>query len=151
MERNKIDGELYGLDLFGHPMKPLNESKVADDFIFPPFSILDARGGLWKDRKKAWISMGIKSEIGRNAETYNTTQWLRDKNNNGDEIGGAIDTGTSIFDPVLCELAYTWFCNTGGQVVDPFAGGSVRGIVASALNRKYWGCDLSAEQIAANN
>lgn len=38
----------------------------------------------------------------------------------------------------------------GGQVVDPFAGGSVRGIVAGLLGYKYWGCDLSEKQIAAN-
>jgi hypothetical protein len=43
-----------------------------------------------------------------------------------------------------------WFCPPGGQVVDPFAGGSVRGIVAGMLGRKYWGCDLRQEQIEAN-
>ncbi len=59
-------------------------------------------------------------------------------------------TGTSIFDPVLCELAYRWFCPPGGQVLDPFAGGSVRGIVASKLGRRYLGVDLRAEQVAAN-
>jgi len=59
-------------------------------------------------------------------------------------------TGTSIFDPVLCELAYRWFCPPGGIVLDPFAGGSVRGIVASKLGRGYIGVDLSARQIAAN-
>ena len=58
--------------------------------------------------------------------------------------------GTSIFDPVLCELAYRWFCPPGGVVLDPFAGGSVRGIVASKLGREYIGCDLRAEQVAAN-
>lgn len=59
-------------------------------------------------------------------------------------------TGTSIFDPVLCELAYTWFCPPGGSILDPFAGGSVRGIVAAYLGRSYTGVDLRAEQIAAN-
>lgn len=57
---------------------------------------------------------------------------------------------TSIFDPVLCELMYRWFCPPGGQVVDPFCGGSVRGIVATYMERSYWGCDLRPEQIAAN-
>jgi DNA modification methylase len=59
-------------------------------------------------------------------------------------------SGTSIFDPVLCELAYRWFCPPGGRILDPFAGGSVRGIVAGALGRGYLGIDLRAEQIAAN-
>lgn len=59
-------------------------------------------------------------------------------------------TGTSIFDPVLCEIAYRWFCPPDGQILDPFAGGSVRGIVASKLGRRYCGIDLSARQIEAN-
>jgi len=58
--------------------------------------------------------------------------------------------GTSIFDPVLCELVYRWFCPPGGLVLDPFAGGSVRGIVASKLGRRYLGIELRPEQIAAN-
>jgi hypothetical protein len=59
-------------------------------------------------------------------------------------------TGTSIFDPVLCELAYRWFCPPGGLVLDPFAGGSVRGIVAAKLGRRYIGIDLRKEQVQAN-
>jgi DNA modification methylase len=59
-------------------------------------------------------------------------------------------TGTSIFDPVLCELVYRWFCVKGGSVLDPFAGGSVRGIVASYLGYIYTGIDLSQTQIEAN-
>ena len=58
--------------------------------------------------------------------------------------------GTSIFDPVLCELMYSWFCPNEGQILDPFCGGSVRGIVASVMGYKYWGCDLRQEQIDAN-
>jgi DNA modification methylase len=59
-------------------------------------------------------------------------------------------SGTSIFDPVLCELAYRWFCPDGGLVLDPFAGGSVRGVVASKLGYQYVGIELRAEQVAAN-
>ena len=71
-------------------------------------------------------------------------------------FGGSIErntggqVGTSIFDPVLCELMYSWFCPEGGQVIDPFAGGSVRGIVAAIMGYRYWGCDLSGKQIEAN-
>lgn len=59
-------------------------------------------------------------------------------------------SGTSIFDPVLCEIAYRWFCPPGGTILDPFAGGSVRGIVASRLGRRYVGVELRGEQVAAN-
>ena len=66
------------------------------------------------------------------------------------EPDGEIATGTSIFDPVLTELAYRWFSPPGGSILDPFAGGSVRGIVAAKLGRQYVGIDLRVEQVAAN-
>lgn len=59
-------------------------------------------------------------------------------------------SGTSIFDPVLCELIYRWFCIKGGAILDPFAGGSVRGIVAGRLGFSYIGIELREEQVAAN-
>lgn len=59
-------------------------------------------------------------------------------------------TGTSIFDPVLCEIVYNWFSPDNGIVFDPFAGGSVRGVVAELLGRHYIGIDLSEKQIDAN-
>ena len=65
-------------------------------------------------------------------------------------MGSEIATGISIFDPVLCELVYHWFSLEGGTVLDPFAGGSVRGIVAAKLGRQYIGHDLREEQVAAN-
>ena len=66
------------------------------------------------------------------------------------KILAASSSGTSIFDPVLCELAYLWFCPPGGLVLDPFAGGSVRGIVAAKCGREYIGIDLRPEQVEAN-
>ena len=57
---------------------------------------------------------------------------------------------TSIFDPVLSELAYKWFCTDNGTILDPFAGGSVRGIVAAYLGYQYTGIELRAEQVEAN-
>ncbi len=60
-------------------------------------------------------------------------------------------SGASIFDPVVCEIAYRWFTPyAGAKILDPFAGGSVRGIVASILGYDYTGVDLREEQISAN-
>lgn len=58
--------------------------------------------------------------------------------------------GSSIFDPVVCEIVYRWFCPPKGAVLDPFAGGSVRGIIAAQLSRSYVGVELQPGQIAAN-
>ena len=40
-------------------------STLAERFVVPPFSVLDARQGYWQERKRAWLSLGIKSELGR--------------------------------------------------------------------------------------
>ncbi len=158
------DLNLYGSDLLGDPIKRPSRGPVADKFIFPPFSVLDAKQGAWQDRKRAWASTGIKGETGRDAEVFGDCSQYQNKEKEKKALGcylkigdamvkrtGSGQTATSIFDPVLCELAYRWFCPPGGQIVDPFAGGSVRGIVASMLGFKYWGCDLRQEQIDANN
>ena len=39
----------------------------------------------------------------------------------------------SMFDPVLCEIMYKWYCPKGGKIIDCFAGGSVRGLMAYKL------------------
>ena len=137
---------LHGHDLFGEVVKPKASGPVAERFTLPPFTILDARAGEWLERKRAWLSIGLQSEVGRNAKAYNDHEWQRLVNGKAVTAGD----GTSIFDPVLCELAYRWFCPPSGKVVDPFAGGSVRGIIAAQLGLNYWGCDLRGEQVAAN-
>lgn len=80
--------------------------------------------------------------------TFGTTIHPYDGTMSGGEAG--YETGTSIFDPVLCELVYRWFCPKGGTSLDPFAGGSVRGVVASKMGLRYVGVDLSIRQIEAN-
>lgn len=141
----------FGDDLFGQPIEQ-EKSPVAARFIVPPFSTLSARDGDWQERKRAWLRLGIKSECGRDEEmaymapSSAPSYW----NEKMGDAWQSKDNGTSIFDPVLCELIYTWFSKEGQTVLDPFAGGSVRGIVASMLGRNYWGSELRSEQVEAN-
>jgi hypothetical protein len=114
---------------------------LRDRFIVPPFSVLDGKEAWWAARRRAWKSFGIKSELGRADNLLKLSPAALD-------AGGG--NGTGIFDPVLCELAYRWFCPPGGTVLDPFAGGSVRGIVAGCLGYQYHGVDIRSEQIQEN-
>lgn len=188
--------EILGISTEG-PGRAKKVGNLADEFLIPPFSVLNAREGIWQERKRGWIALGIESELGRGenllrmsdtmlepdpekrkalkgkARTFGqdlmrgehvvgekksdtratkTQDWVQKKIEEGEISGGlaANHSGTSIFDPVLCELSYRWFCPPGGQILDPFAGGSVRGIVAAALGRKYTGVDLRPEQCEAN-
>ena len=117
---------------------PIN-SNLFDTFIVPPFSVFDTRSKCWIDRKNEWLSLGIKSELGRDGNL------LFCDNLKSDSL-----PQTSIFNPVICEVCYNWFGVDNSIILDPFAGGSVRGIVAEKLGNSYIGIDLREEQIEAN-
>lgn len=122
----------------------VEHKSLVDRFIVPPFSVLDTRQGYWQDRKKMWKSLHLYSGLGRDKELLSKgLQQLGEKHSKS-------LTGTSIFDPVLCEIIYKWFLPKGGKIYDCFAGGSVRGIVAAKLGYDYHGIDLRQEQIDAN-
>lgn len=44
-------------------------ASLSDRFGVPPFSVLNAREGWWQDRKRAWLALGIRSELGRGENT----------------------------------------------------------------------------------
>ena len=132
-------------DLLNLSYLPEEEPKrdFVKEFGAPPFSVLDTKQGYWQDRKREWLNFGIKSELGREENMLF---------GDIDKRVGKADyvTNTSVFDPVLTELMYKWFMAPGGKVLDLFAGGSVRGIVASVLDRYYTGIDLAKDQIKEN-
>lgn len=148
-EWNWSELEDWGLDMPEWGEEEVLEAEertktLSERFIVPPFSVLDTKQGYWQDRKNWWLSLGIKSELGREAvisENRNNTKW---------EEYYREQKKMSIFDPVLCELAYKWFNVPNGKILDCFAGGSVRGIVAAKLGYEYLGNDLRSEQIEAN-
>ena len=163
---------------------------LAERFGVPPFSVLDARQGYWRERHQRWVASGISSIEGRDQLAIEETEdgsaltgrgltltslpaivpdYYSQKRKAEQRLGRELEraefeaehlqirsgsnlstTGTSAFDPVLAELAVRWFSPLGGSVLDPFAGGSVRGLVASDLGRRYVGVDLRPEQIEAN-
>lgn len=135
-------------DLFGNPV--VKKNNLREMFGENPFSILDAKSGIWQNRKRKWLNLGIQSEIGRDAKTFAMKDWADKRGEEGKLKGNKLPSDTSIFDPVLCELMYRWFCPIGGGILDPFAGGSVRGIVANYLGYKYTGIDIRQEQIDSN-
>lgn len=135
-------------DLFGNPIEKKGDLKR--EFGANPFSILDTKDGMWQARKRKWLGLGIQSEVGRDAVTFHMKDWADRKGKEGLLSGNKLPSDTSIFDPVLCELMYRWYCPQGGTILDPFAGGSVRGIIANYLGYHYTGIDIRQEQIDSN-
>jgi len=142
MNKKQPTNEVKNLDLFGNEIE--EDVILRDKFIEPPFSILDSKSGNWQNRKRQWLLTGIKSEIGRDNKKVNSIRIETD----GNDITS--EPYQSIFDPALCEVLYHWFCEDGGSILDPFAGGSVRGIVANYLGYKYTGIEIRKEQVESN-
>ena len=78
IELNDLLADGFALELLGFDPNEIDslltpeEEKVkevkgnlSDRFLIPPFSVLNAREGWWQDRKRFWLSLGIKSELGR--------------------------------------------------------------------------------------
>lgn len=151
-------------DLFGNDVNI--KKTLKEQFICNPFSVINLADKKLQVKKKKWIDLGIKSEIGRDTAAYgyggrqkqNCKQsvlsnayeniWSEKSKDFFDKMTSG--NSVSVFNPVLAEIIYNWFCNDGGTILDPFAGGSVRGIVANYLGYKYTGIDIRQEQIDSN-
>lgn len=143
------------INLFGEDIS--DKLTLADKYLMAPTTVLNTRDPKWQDLKRKWICKGIKSEIGRVDSVKNK----HDKGKLGSyDYGSNFAYGTygtygtdqtiSIFDPVVCEIMYKWFCPDSGLIIDPFAGGSVRGIIANYLGYNYTGIELRQEQVESN-
>ncbi len=174
---------------------------LAERFGIPPFSVLDARKGWWQERKRAWIDLGIRSELGRGAAPGGSP---RPAEARARSIGRgwrkphlpadrrcprrttriprrkATAAGGSWHEPHLRRgrprrrQSRSGFASHSRSRIGHIdlrsrrlrdrvslvlpaerhrprsAGGSVRGIVASKLGRRYVGIELRPEQVAAN-
>jgi hypothetical protein len=124
-----------------------SKGKLQQEFGIPPFSVFDCKQKYYIERKKFWKDQGLRGDLGRSetVKANNIEGWLK---KNGKRSSGLSDL--SIFDPVLTEFYYKWYCPKGGTIVDPFCGGSTRGFVASKMGLKYVGIDVREIQIDSN-
>lgn len=107
-----------------------------------PLSVLQAARGDWQKRKKAWAAAGLTGDAGRD----HISIWPTISKTAGIEWQRAV----SVFDPHLTDVHYRWHCPPGGRILDPFAGGATRGLVAAVRGFHYTGIDLSPVQVQAN-
>lgn len=156
----------------------MERNKLADSFIAPPYSVIDARKGEWKTRKRMWhkqlgnvassregklysglafrmpdLYMSSKEErkkLGVTFEEY-VKYYVPDAVVEK-EMSKAAFSGVSTFDPALAELIYHWF--TPGQdscIFDCFAGDHTKGYVAAKSGHRFTGIEIRPEQVTLNN
>lgn len=107
-----------------------------------PLTVLQTARKEWQARKRAWVAAGLVGEEGRD----HVTVWPTITREEGIRWQRLV----SVFDPHLTDLHYRWYCPPGGRILDPFAGGATRGLVAAARGYHYTGIDLSGRQVEAN-
>jgi hypothetical protein len=95
------DLDTYLGDLTGDSINENTEetkTSLTDRFLVPPFSVLDARQGYWQERKRKWLSLGIKSELGRGgalihkSETSGNMNFYSQKRKLESELGYKLNT-----------------------------------------------------------
>ena len=150
-----------------YPAEKKITGQLAEHFGVPPFDVFQVTTATWAARKEKWTYeagvrggvVGIRGEDGRDSDvdedghvqvaSFAGQARLQEIQGRTSKKPKRTD-GTSVFDPVLCEIGYRWFCPKGGSILDPFAGGSTRGIVAAYLGYKYTGIEIREGQIDAN-
>ena len=129
------------MKLFEEKVNTALPKTLIESFVVPPFSTLDTRLGYWQDRKRMWNKyLGDTGETrdGEFGRTYNIQKQ-------------GLYKQTSMFDPVLVELMYKWFCPSGGHILDPFGGEQTKGVLAGLMGYKYTGVEIRQEQVDVNN
>lgn len=61
--------------------------------------------------------------------------------------GGARENAASIFNPMLAGSLVQAYSVPGDLIIDPFAGGGTRGIIAGAMDRNYVGIDIRQDEV----
>lgn len=134
--------------LFSTPKHDITKRTLADKFIVPPFSVFNTHQPYWRDRLRYWESLGIGGTNGRissnNGLSYDNRRMDRYNGSSGNT------NGTSAFSPVLCEIMYKWFCAPESKIFDPYAGGIIRGAMATILGHDYIGIDINDQQCKSN-
>ena len=117
------------------------KGSLVEQFVVPPFSVLDTRQGYWQERKKYWLEKtGDLSET-RDGEFGKISEGMIE----------VINGGTSNFDPVLAECVYKWFTpDKNIKILDPFGGEQTKGVVAGELGLDYVGMEIRQEQVDLN-
>jgi len=131
------------MPLFNVEKLNISKTTLSEKYLVPPFSVINTHQPYVKSRFAFWENIGLCSEEGRDAQlAYDNRRMNKRRKKH--------INGTSVFNPVLCEVLYKWFTIPNSKVLDPFAGGVVRGAMASFLGHSYVGYELSENQVKSN-
>lgn len=135
------------MQLFDTGKLSIPKAKLIDRYVVTPFSVFNTHQPYFKEKAKFWYDAIGDGREGRTERlAYDNRRIDKRKIKRADR-----HNGTSMFNPVVCEVVYKWFTVENSLILDPFAGGVTRGAIAAMLGHDYLGIDLSKEQVSANH
>lgn len=132
------------MPLFETGKSNIPKETLADRFVVPPFSVFNTHQPYFKKKAQFWYDVIGDGREGRATGLAYDNRRLHKNSPNKSH------NGTSMFNPVVCEVVYKWFTVPNSLILDPFAGGITRGAIASMLGHYYSGIDLSEMQVTCN-
>lgn len=128
--------------------------RLKDRYIWEPFNVLNTQSGEWNKLRKPWRNLllisgedadntGIKAEEIENVEAFT-------KFTAGKGIAKVKIAEEAVFDPLLLDILFDWYCPEGGRIFDPFNGSHVSAGVCHKRGYQYTGIDVRPQIIAQN-
>lgn len=135
-------------DLDGQQKPEKKPNQLNNDFVVPPFSVIDLGAKTVLDRKRLWTNIIKDRGIERDATVYaNSFKEAKGYQNNYSM------PEVSIMNPVVCEIINRWFLPNDGNkcnTFDCFAGDTEFGFVSSYLGNHFTGIELRQKQADFN-
>ena len=134
-------------NLFG---EEINEKlPLSTRYKIPPFTIINKLDSNYKRINQQYYRLPVKFDNGRDGIFVKGTQRANSAYSSN-RSKNKKDPHLSIFEPALCDILMNWFAPINGNILDPFAGGLTRGLVAAKNGYNYTGIDIRENQIISN-
>jgi len=131
---NNLNKKIEKIDLFGDITI---EKSIKKRIGFLPTSV-------WRPNWE--ITKRLKKLVGDSSQTRESLN-----SNRSDRRNGVNNGKPSIFNPNLCQMILSAYCDENSTIYDPFAGGGTRAIISSMFGHKYYGVEIREEEVERIN
>lgn len=131
---NNLNKKIEKKDLFGNITI---EKSIKKRIGFLPTSV-------WRPNWE--ITKRLKKLVGDSSQTRESLN-----SNRSDRRNGVNNGKPSIFNPNLCQMILSAYCDENSTIYDPFAGGGTRAIISSMFGHKYYGVEIREEEVERIN
>lgn len=138
-----LDMSEFGFEDAFEDAPTTNPEDFKNDFLVPPFSVINTASGDMLRHKQYWMSI---------IEDDGSSRTIKQKTLDTSHMKGSTEASVSILNPALAELVCRWFLPLGrpAKTFDCFSGDPEFGFVSSYLGNQFTGIELRQQQVEFN-